>query len=104
PFTGREEIRWAEVNIDEEALREIAATTGGKYFRATDTASLVEIYREIDELEKTKIEEQRFVDYRELAIQSTPLGRFTLPPLVLAALGLLSARVILSNTLFRELA
>ncbi|QEG37179.1 VWA domain-containing protein [Bythopirellula goksoeyrii] len=104
PFTGREEIEWAEVNIDEDTLREIAATTGGKYFRATDTESLTAIYREIDQLEKTKIEEQHFVDYRELAIQSIPLGTVSFPPLVLVALGLLCARVVLGNTLLRELA
>ena len=104
PFTGGQEIEWAEVNIDEDALRKIATTTGGKYFRATDTESLTEIYREIDQLEKTKVEEQRFVDYRELAIQSISLGAWSFPPLVLVALGLLSARVILGNTLFRELA
>ncbi len=56
PFTGRQEIEWAEVNIDEDTLRRIADTTGGKYFRATNTESLTEIYREIDQLEKTKIE------------------------------------------------
>lgn len=104
PFTGREEIEWAEVNIDEDTLRKIAATTGGKYFRATNTESLAAIYREIDLLEKTKVEAQHFVDYRELAIQSTPLGATRIPPLVLVALGLLSARVILRNTLFREFA
>ena len=104
PITGREQIEWAEVNIDEDALKEIAAATGGKYYRATDTESLMEIYREIDQLEKTKIEEQHFVDYRELAIQSTPWGAFQFPPLVLVALGLLAARVTLGNTLFRELA
>ncbi|MCO6047758.1 VWA domain-containing protein [Aeoliella sp. ICT_H6.2] len=104
PFTGREQIEWAEVNIDEDTLRQIASETGGKYFRATDTESLMEIYREIDLLEKTKIEEQHFVDYRELAIQSTPVGSVVFPPLVLVALGLLTARVVLANTLFRELA
>ncbi|WP_425398712.1 vWA domain-containing protein [Aeoliella sp.] len=103
PFTGREQIEWTEVNIDEDTLRQIADETGGKYFRATDTESLTAIYREIDQLEKSKIEEQHFVDYRELAIQTTPVGRLTFPPLVLVALGLLTARVVLSNTLFREL-
>lgn len=103
PFTGREEIEWAEVSIDEDSLRNIAATTGGQYFRATDTASLTEIYREIDQLEKSRIEEQRYVDYRELAIQSIPLGAVTIPPLVLLAFVLLFARVVVSNTLLREL-
>ncbi|QDU56929.1 VWA domain-containing protein [Aeoliella mucimassa] len=104
PFTGRQQIEWAEVNIDEDTLKQIAEVTGGKYFRATDTESLTEIYHEIDQLEKTKIEERHFVDYRELAIQGGSLGSWACPPLVLVALGLLASRVILANTLFRELA
>ena len=49
-----------EVDIDEESLKNIAETTGGEYFRATDTKSLSSIYREIDKLEKTKIEVKEF--------------------------------------------
>lgn len=45
-----------EVKIDEELLQQIAATTGGRYFRATDNKSLQRIYEEIDELEKSKIQ------------------------------------------------
>ena len=41
-----------QVNIDEDTLRKVADSTGGKYFRATDTESLKSIYAEIDELEK----------------------------------------------------
>jgi Ca-activated chloride channel family protein len=44
-----------EVNIDEETLNEIAAITGGKYFRATDEKSLEQIYKEIDKMEKVKL-------------------------------------------------
>lgn len=102
PFTGREEVEWAEVNIDEDTLRKIAAITGGKYFRATDTDSLVAIYREIDKLEKTKVDSQHFVDYREFAIQSAHLGALSIPPLVLVALVLLAARIMVSSTLLRE--
>jgi Ca-activated chloride channel family protein len=104
PFTGRQEIQWAEVNIDEDTLQKIATTTGGKYFRATDTESLDAIYREIDQLEKTKVESRHFVDYRELAVQSIHANGWSFPPLVLIALGLLSARLLLTNTIFRELA
>jgi Ca-activated chloride channel homolog len=104
PFTGRQEIEWAEVNIDEDTLQKIAAATGGKYFRATNTESLAAIYHEIDQLEKTTVEARHFTDYRELAIQSIEAGAWRFPPLVLAALVLLSARVLLSNTIFRELA
>lgn len=104
PFTGRQDIQWVEVNIDEDTLTKIADTTGGKYFRATDTESLAKIYEEIDQLEKTSIEARHFVDYRELAIQATHVGAWSLPPLVLLALGMLAARVVLSNTVFREFA
>ncbi|MFK7970110.1 MAG: VWA domain-containing protein [Bacteroidia bacterium] len=54
--TTGELIRPVKVKIDEELLKEIAKSTGGKYFRATSNAALGNIYTEIDELEKTKIE------------------------------------------------
>ena len=44
------------VDIDEPMLQSIAEMTGGRYFRATDNAKLREIYNEIDQMEKTKIE------------------------------------------------
>jgi Ca-activated chloride channel family protein len=46
------------VEIDENLLKEIAKETGGKYFRATDERSLEEIYKDIDKLEKRKMEDQ----------------------------------------------
>lgn len=52
------------VNIDEDMLREIAKLTGGKYFRATDERALREIYREIDKLERTKVNVE---EYRRVA-------------------------------------
>lgn len=102
PYTGQKEIQWMDVDIDEATLSKIASATGGKYFRATDTETLDAIYREIDQLEKTKVESRHFTDYRELAVQSTNMHGWKLPPLVLIALGLLSARLVLTNTLFRE--
>ncbi len=48
------------VQIDEQVLEKIASTTGGKYFRATNTVKLEEIYREIDLLEKSKIEIKQY--------------------------------------------
>jgi Ca-activated chloride channel family protein len=60
------------VEIDEATLQEMADLTGGRYFRATDTESLREIYAEIDELERTEIEVENFTQYgEEFAI---PLG------------------------------
>lgn len=48
------------VEIDEDVLRQIADLTGGKYFRATDNDKLTQIYAEIDQLEKSKIEVKHF--------------------------------------------
>jgi Ca-activated chloride channel family protein len=101
--SGRIIVRNQPVNIDEPALRSIADTTGGKYFRATDTRSLESIYDEIDQLEKTKVETQQFVDYRELAVQPARLGGYQFPAILLVALLLLAARAILEHTLFRQL-
>jgi len=53
---GRYQFGLVAVEIDEELLQQIADMTGGKYFRATSSESLQQIYNEIDELEKTKIE------------------------------------------------
>lgn len=55
-----------EVDIDEESLKDIANITGGTYFRATDTKSLSAIYKEIDQLEKTKIQVKEFSKKEEL--------------------------------------
>ena len=53
---GQTSYQNMEVKIDEATLKEIAQMTGGKYFRATNNRSLEAIYKEIDELEKSKIE------------------------------------------------
>ncbi len=103
PFTGQQRIQWVDVTMDEDTLQKIAAATGGKYFRATDTKSLISIYHEIDQLEKSKVESRQFTDYRELAIEPVHSGTWLIPPVVLVALGLLSARVLLSDLVFREL-
>ena len=50
-----EQTQMMDVEIDEEILTEIAQMTGGKYFRATNKTALVDIYKEIDQLEKTRI-------------------------------------------------
>ena len=67
-ITGRIIFRNQKVEIDEDLLKDIAARTGGQYFRATDTQSLRDIYKQIDELEKTKIEESGYVEYKELFV------------------------------------
>ena len=54
-----------EVKIDEPVLREIAQTTGGKYFRATSNESLEQIYNEIDQLEKSELKTTKLYNYQE---------------------------------------
>lgn len=65
PIFGRR-YRNIQVDIDEDMLKKVAQLTGGKYYRATDTQELVSIYAEIDELERTKVEEIIYTDYTDL--------------------------------------
>ena len=55
----------AEVSIDEPLLKEIASTTGGKYFRATSIQSLEDVYNEINQLEKSEIKSSKLYNYEE---------------------------------------
>lgn len=89
---GLKTYRSMQIDIDEETLTEIAKITGGKYFRATDTASLKEVYRQIDSLEKTEMEETKYTEYSEL-----------FPYLLLPALGIFLLEVVLANTRFRRI-
>lgn len=54
------------VKIDEALLRQIAALTGGRYFRARDGAALRQIYAQIDRLERAPVETRTRVSYTEL--------------------------------------
>jgi Ca-activated chloride channel family protein len=80
------------VQIDEEVLQKIAAETGGKYFRATNTARLKEIYSEIDKMEKTRISVTEFHNKTE-----------EFYPLVLLAIGLLMLEFMLKYTVIKSL-
>jgi Ca-activated chloride channel family protein len=62
---GRFIFGLAPVEIDEDLLRQISKMTGGKYFRATSANDLQQIYRQIDRLEKTKIEVTAIKRYSE---------------------------------------
>lgn len=64
PFGIRRQL--IPVDLDEKALSAIAEMTGGKYFRATDNSKLMAIYKEIDKLERTKIEITAYKRYTEL--------------------------------------
>lgn len=60
------EEQMVKVEIDEDLLKEIAATTGGRYFRATDNTKLAEIYSEINKMEKSRTTIDSFPIYKEL--------------------------------------
>lgn len=62
------------VEIDEEILTEIAALTGGEYFRATDAGTLSEVYGKINELEKSRMETSEYMKHTELADRYMLLG------------------------------
>lgn len=80
------------VQIDEEVLKQIAAETGGKYFRATNTSKLRDVYNEIDKMEKTKISVTEFHNKSE-----------EFYPLILLAILLLSLEFLLKYTVFKSL-
>ena len=77
------DVQNVKVEIDEDLLTNVAEVTGGKYFRATDNTKLMEIYGEINKLEKAKttidsfpIYEERFEIYGLIALVSLLLGLF----------------------------
>jgi len=80
-----------KVSIDEKLLTQIANETGGKYFRATDNESLGTIYKDIDQLEKSKFQVTTYTHYTEKFF-----------PFVLAAVMFLVLEWILRFTLFRK--
>lgn len=91
------------VNVNEEELQKVAEMTGGKYFRARDSASLKDIYAEIDRLERTEIDRESFFRYEELAYQWAMVGAWRSPPPLLAALALLALEVALAHTRLRRI-
>lgn len=88
-YYGRTVYRNIPIEIDEESLRKIADTTGGKYYLATDTEKLRNIYDEINRLEKSNIEHFGYREYSEL------FYFFLIPGMMLLILV-----IFLSNTVF----
>ena len=63
---GRRALQYVAIDIDESSLAKIAQITNGRYFRATDTDSLKEIYRQINKMEKTPFKQPVYQHYNEL--------------------------------------
>ena len=89
---GRRAYQMVPVDIDEETLQKISELTGGKYYRADNAENFQKIYAEIDQLEKTEAEVQKFARHTELFAWLIALG-----------LVLLTAEVTLGQTVLRRL-
>ncbi len=86
------QLQSMEVKIDEPLLKDVAKLTDGKYFRATNNTKLREVYKEIDKLEKSKIDVTEFRKKKE---------EFLL--LALIALILIAVEIVCRNTYFRNI-
>jgi len=89
---GRTIMQNMPVEIDEDVLKVIAQTTDGSYFRATDNNKLREIYQEIDQLEKTRLDVKQFSKKKEEYF-----------PFLLAALLILLTEILFRYTFFRTI-
>lgn len=78
--------------FDENTLQNIATTTGGQYFRATDNNSLKQIYEQIDQLEKTKLRVREYAKHTD-----------TFAPFLMAALLCLLAEILLRYFVLRTI-
>ncbi|MFA6814711.1 MAG: VWA domain-containing protein [Lentisphaeria bacterium] len=79
-------------DIETTPLKNLAKETGGLFRMATDSKSLISVYREIDELEKSEVETMRFVDYKEVFLHFAAV-----------ALILLTLYILLNATIFRRI-
>jgi Ca-activated chloride channel family protein len=89
---GRKIYRNVKVDVDEETLKKIADMTNAKYYRATDTKTLTQIFEQIDKLEKSTVELNQYTQYREL-----------FPWFLAAGFGLLALQTVLAQTVGRKL-
>ena len=89
---GQTSIQQMPVQIDEALMQRISRETGGKYFRATNNNSLNRIYKDIDKLEKTKIEINSYKRYSELFF-----------PYAFLALFCIMLELVLRYTYFRSI-
>lgn len=80
------------VEIDEVLLKKISSETGGKYFRATSNSSLIAVYKEIDQLEKSKVQVSSFKHFTDLFF-----------PFALLALICIALELLLRYTVLRSI-
>jgi Ca-activated chloride channel family protein len=80
------------VQFNEAGLRQVSNIASGKFFRATDTQSLEQIYADIDKLEKSTVSVKKYQQYRDL-----------FPLCLMTGLGLLVGQILLSQTIWKKL-
>jgi Ca-activated chloride channel family protein len=80
------------VQFNEAGLKEVANIAGGKFFRATDTQSLEQIYADINKLEKSTVSVKKYQQYRDL-----------FPLCIMSGAGLLLGQILLSQTIWKKL-
>jgi Ca-activated chloride channel family protein len=80
------------VHFNEAGLKEVAKIADGQFFRATDTKSLEQIFRDIDKLERTTVSVKKYQQYRDL-----------FPVCIATGLGLLLAQLLLAQTIWKKL-
>jgi Ca-activated chloride channel family protein len=80
------------VQFNEAGLKEVANIAAGKFFRATDTQSLEQIYADINKLEKSTVSVKKYQQYRDL-----------FPLCLMSGAGLLLAQLILSQSIWKKL-
>jgi len=88
---GRRVYRNVKVSVDEETLKKVAEMTNAKFYRATDTKTLEQIFKQIDKLEKSTVELSQYQQYRDL-----------FPWLLAAGFGLLAVQLVLAETVGRK--
>lgn len=91
PRGHREERQPGEAGVDEQMLRTVASTTGGRYFSASSKEALQRIYGEIDAMEATEVDERVYTDREEWYA-------WFLGP----AFALVCLEVLLATTVFRR--
>lgn len=89
---GRRFYRNVKVDVDEDTLKKIADLTNAKFYRATDTKTLAQIFEQIDKLEKSTVELNQYTQYREL-----------FPWFLAAGFAVLALQSVLAQTVGRRL-
>ena len=90
--TANGQKQMMQVEIDEPLLKKIAAETNGKYFRATGNQSFVDIYKDINKMEKTRVDVTSYKHYAELFF-----------PFALIAVFCLALEMLLRYTVFKSI-